>query len=140
MSIGENIKEARKAAKVTQQELARMINKGTSTIQKYELNITAPPIKVIKQIALALDVDIYSLLYFDSASDLLSDKINSALENGVPDSLVLAYQQLNSAGQQKAVERVEELTEIPKYKREAPEKAGEALNTPLEGKDTTQGN
>ncbi len=43
-----------------------------------------------------------------------------------------AYSKLNAEGQQKAVERVEELTEIPKYqcRETSPE-------TPLEGTDTT---
>ena len=44
-----------------------------------------------------------------------------------------AFDQLNAAGQQKAVERVEELTEIPKYQREKPQDAPIA---PSEGKAT----
>lgn len=45
--------------------------------------------------------------------------INSA---NSPKALVLAaMDQLNAAGQQKAVERVEELTEIPKYQKEPPQ-------------------
>lgn len=44
-----------------------------------------------------------------------------------------AFDQLNAAGQQKPVERVEELTEIPKYQREKPQDAPIA---PSEGKAT----
>lgn len=36
-------------------------------------------------------------------------------------ALIQAYAKLNPEGQQKAVERVEELTEIPKYKKEPPQ-------------------
>lgn len=44
--------------------------------------------------------------------------------------LVNAFDLLNDAGQQKAVERVEELTEIPKYQRQ------EQPAAPSEGRDT----
>lgn len=44
--------------------------------------------------------------------------------------LVNAFDLLNDAGQQKAIERVEELTEIPKYQRQEPPAA------PSEGTDT----
>ena len=44
--------------------------------------------------------------------------------------LVNAFDLLNDAGQQKAVERVEELTEIPKYQRQEPSAA------PSDGTDT----
>ena len=35
--------------------------------------------------------------------------------------LLTAFSQLNPDGQNKAIERVEELTEIPKYKKEPPQ-------------------
>lgn len=47
--------------------------------------------------------------------------------------LVNAFDLLNDAGQQKAVERVEELTEIPKYQRQTPQ---EPPTAPSEGRDT----
>ena len=47
--------------------------------------------------------------------------------------LVNAFDLLNDAGQQKAVERVEELTEIPKYQRQPPQEPSAA---PSEGTDT----
>ena len=48
--------------------------------------------------------------------------------------LVNAFDLLNDAGQQKAVERVEELTEIPKYQRQTPQEPPAA---PSAGTDTT---
>lgn len=47
--------------------------------------------------------------------------------------LVNAFDLLNDAGQQKAIERVEELTEIPKYQRQPPQEPPAA---PSEGRDT----
>ena len=48
-----------------------------------------------------------------------------------------AFKILNTAGQQKAIERIEELTEIPRYQRQPTENAPESTETTLEGKDTT---
>ena len=39
---------------------------------------------------------------------------------GITKDLIRAFLLLNDEGQQKAVERVEELTEIPKYQKETP--------------------
>jgi transcriptional regulator with XRE-family HTH domain len=60
-SIGENIKRARKAAGLTQQQLADKIEKGFSTVQKYELGLVSPPLDILGKIAEALD---FSLGYF----------------------------------------------------------------------------
>ena len=49
----------------------------------------------------------------------LEDKGYSFSEDEL--ALIRAYAKLNPEGQQKAVERIEELTEIPKYKKEPPQ-------------------
>lgn len=51
-------------------------------------------------------------------------------------SLVMTFRKLNLLGQQKAMERVEELTEIPKYQRQD---APQSPPPPPEGTDTTAG-
>lgn len=54
-----------------------------------------------------------------------SSKIAAAIAHTMrEEDLMKAYRRLNDAGQQKAVERVEELTEIPKYQREETPPAG----------------
>lgn len=116
--IGENIKSARKARGLTQRALGEKIGKGFSTIQKYENGIIQPPISVIKDIAVALEMDPYSLVDFDTATRMLEDSINSSI--AIRARLDSAFDCLNSEGQEKAVERVEELTEIPKYQKETP--------------------
>ena len=50
------------------------------------------------------------IVYFDENGLRFSD-------DGNFDKLVMLYDSLNAIGQQKAIERVEELTEIPKYQR-----------------------
>lgn len=62
MEIYENIRRLRKERKMTQQELASAIGKGTSTIQKYELGITCPPIDVIRKICTALNCDFHDIV------------------------------------------------------------------------------
>lgn len=62
MSIGKSIKQAREASGITQSELAQKINKGFSTVQKYELDIVSPPIGTLKKIADVLEVSVFDLL------------------------------------------------------------------------------
>ena len=57
MTLGERIKAARKEKGITQKELADLINKGFSTVQKYEIDVIEPPISVLEKIAKALEID-----------------------------------------------------------------------------------
>lgn len=66
MLIGENIKKYRKEKGLTQKELADKIGKGFSTVQKYELNISQPPIDVLNRIADTLDIDVSKLFYIEN--------------------------------------------------------------------------
>lgn len=56
IEIGRRIKAARKAAKMSQTELANRINKTLRTVQKYESGEIAPSIDMIGQIAEVLGV------------------------------------------------------------------------------------
>ena len=63
MKIGENIKKYRKANKMTQYHLGTIIGKSERSIQKYEHDDVSPPLDVLEQLALALDVEVIDLLY-----------------------------------------------------------------------------
>ena len=52
--IGEKIKRTRKEKKITQTELANLINKTPSSIQKYEYGLTSIPFEVLEKIAKVL--------------------------------------------------------------------------------------
>lgn len=65
-NIGLKIKELRKEKKLTQSQLAKLINKSTITIRKWENGERTPNIATIKQIASVLNVNI---------NDLISDSI-----------------------------------------------------------------
>ena len=107
-NIGRKIKAARKSKGLTQRMLAEKIKKTFSTVQKYENGVVEPPLSVIVDIAAALDMTPPQLMGFDVP--LFADDTIEA-------TLLTAFDQLNDEGQQKAVERVEELTEIPKYQQ-----------------------
>ena len=126
MTKGELIKAARKNARMTQAELAKRMGISFQSIAQWENGLRDPKIETIKRIANALGVDVYELLG-DADRELFVEGEASALFRGVgkdysfsePEKrLVLSFNRLNLEGQQKAVERVEELTEIPKYKKE----------------------
>ena len=85
MSLANDIKTARKAAGLTQKELAEKINKSFSTIQKYEMGLAQPPLNVVKDIAAALHVDPYSIMDFDMAMESMYNykKLDAVfLDNG----------------------------------------------------------
>lgn len=114
MEIAENIKAARKAARITQKELATRINKSFSTVQKYELGITLPPIDVIKDIAVALNVDPFSIMDFDQATKVIEDDLNTMEQ--LTDRLFKGFGHLNISGKIKAVTYVEDLAKIDGYR------------------------
>ncbi|MBR0208431.1 MAG: helix-turn-helix transcriptional regulator [Oscillospiraceae bacterium] len=74
--IGLRIKEARKAAKLSQTELADMLNKTLRTVQKYESGEIEPSIATINSIAGALNVSPAELIGYQKQElrlDTLSD-------------------------------------------------------------------
>lgn len=81
MSVGENIKKHRKENKLTQTQLAELVNKKYRTIQKYESGEINPPTSVLIDIAKVLDVPIIDLIGVDKAIGMekLSDYENEVL-------------------------------------------------------------
>lgn len=58
MTFGEKLTETRKAKKLSQEELGKMINVDKRIISRYENNKTAPSIDVAKKIADTLGVSL----------------------------------------------------------------------------------
>nr|WP_305139130.1 helix-turn-helix transcriptional regulator [uncultured Schaedlerella sp.] len=113
MAIGEQIKTLRKKIGYTQKQLAEKCGMAEITIRQYELNKREPRQETIEKIATALGVDPFSLYSFEMASDALEKRMNLK-ENMLLDN----YRQLNTSGQQKADNYVEDLTKIPEYQKE----------------------
>lgn len=62
MGISKKIRKLRLDKKLTQKNLATLIDKSTITVRKYESGEITPPHNVLKDIASALDVRLYDLL------------------------------------------------------------------------------
>ncbi|MCD8338444.1 MAG: helix-turn-helix domain-containing protein [Lachnospiraceae bacterium] len=129
MTIGERIKLERKATKLTQAQLAELCGFSAITIRQYEGNKRQPRIEQLRTIAEALNVPVSYLL-----EDIPAD---TATENKHIGQLESAFFKLNDEGQRIAVQRVEELTYVPKYQQSqedgaeppAPDGEAEALSS-----------
>lgn len=120
MTIGERIRQVRQQRGLTMSELGAKVGLTAAAISRYELGQRKLSFGAITQIADALEVPLRSIL----PSDELSGDFFSfdALFDTLDDNLFRvrqAYQLLNPQGQEEAAKRIEELTEIPKY-RESP--------------------
>lgn len=124
-TIGQRIREARLQAKLSQKELADRLGVSASLIGQYENHIRIPKYETQQKIAHALGVDVYAI-FSDSQRELFVEgEVNVIIakhEDGyyfsdAEKKLIKAFSKLSNEGQQKAIERVEELTEIPKYQK-----------------------
>lgn len=126
-TIGEKIREIRKARGLTQKELGEKAGIAEPTIRRYELGKLNPKIETVKKIADALGVDmnaLYGDLVWDAVINnglvsagierrMIADSSTEILEDSVKIQSYLSI--LTKAGRAKALERVYELTEIQRY-------------------------
>lgn len=78
--LGKRIQEIRKSRNLTQEELAEMIDIGTSNISYFETGKFYPAPETLGKIAQALGVEIYELYMFQhiqSAEDLRKELISA---------------------------------------------------------------
>ena len=61
--VAKNVKKYRKERGLTQKELGKKINKSLRMVQKYEANDVNPDLDMIENIAEALDISVYKLMY-----------------------------------------------------------------------------
>lgn len=128
MAISENIKKFRKAAGLTQKELAEKCGFATGTIQQYELGKREPRLEQQEKICDVLNIPLVSLLSGQTDSDrngyFLSGMLAGFISEDTGDDdelidlhtrLLSNYQRLNITGKKKAVEQVELIAEIPQY-------------------------
>lgn len=131
MNTGDRIKAARKKAGLTQAQLGEKLGISYQTIAQWENNLRNPKMDTILRIEQALgcqpgellpDWAIKTLVDFAGESIAGAARYNLIMTGDAQhnERLLNAYALLNEEGQQKAVERVEELTEIPKYQKETP--------------------
>lgn len=131
MNFADRLKDARKHAGYTQKRLAEQCELATGTIQQYELGVRSPKPENVAKIATALNLG-YSFTkdgepYFYDFVDTVrkpeyeeNEEFNRLqMENsGNTGKIVKTFNKLNTEGQDKAIEQVELLTEIPKYQKD----------------------
>ena len=77
MSIGEQIRSARKAAGLTQKALGDRCQMPDSQIRQYELGMVKPKLEQLQRIANALDIDVSLLLDVDVIRKEMDDAIHN---------------------------------------------------------------
>ena len=124
ISIGRFIAVERKRKGCTQKQLAEKTGLATVTIQQYERNLREPRLKNIIKIANALNVSPESLfgstrIGFTTEFDREKLKYYNPgiFSEGNIRYMSELLDQLNFAGQEKALEQIELLTKIPEYKK-----------------------
>lgn len=138
-SIGDNIKKARKKAGLSQESLAKTIGVTKAAISRYESGLREPSFEQLQKIARSLHVHTFDLIGktateayekgVDNAS-AMNEHFENVMESiwksyGYTGSeeegqLIHAFSRLNPEGQKKAIERVLELLEVPKYQNSNP--------------------
>ena len=118
MTIGEKIKKARTDAKMTQKELAEKCGMADSAIRKYESGKVTPKLDTIAKIARAMGLYAGDLVDADQWGQVQPGE-DSETASAAESQLIYHFRTLNDNGQTVAVERVQELTQIPAYQRPA---------------------
>ena len=117
MTMGQLIKAARERAGMTQEELGKKIGVTGVAIMRYEKGQRQPRLAQLQAIASALGVPVQELISDWEAVDKEEFKRVFIYGEGIKDRIDAALDRLNDEGQEKAAERVVELTEIPKYQK-----------------------
>ena len=118
MTIGEKIKKARTDAKMTQKELAEKCGMADSAIRKYESGKVTPKLDTIAKIARAMGLYAGDLVDAGQWGQVQPGE-DSETASAAESQLLSHFRTLNDNGQTVAVERVQELTQIPAYQRPA---------------------
>ena len=109
MAIGKILSDVLKERNTTVTDLARNINVAPTTIYSIiERDNMKIDISVLIKICKSLDVNI-EMFYKDYLDNNDSDKTES--------EIMLKYDQLNDDGKAKLNERLDELLELPKYRK-----------------------
>lgn len=144
MDYAKNLKLARKWAGLTQAELAKRARIATITVRQYEAGNRKPTMENWFSIADALhlsldelnDAELLPTGPFDPEAILEDIKVDEERDiRELQGFLVHSFSKLNMDGKHEAVKRVEELTEIPRYRAETTPESSQA---PQEGKNTTR--
>lgn len=116
MTTGENIRNARKNAQLTQKALGELCGIAEPTIRRYESDKLHPKIQTLQKIADALGVDVFSLADFDTATKMIEDDINRKEEPAKPEEQEPAGQKTLSTEEKRHIKKYRLLNEAGKQK------------------------
>lgn len=142
MDVGVRIREARKAQKLTQAEVAQKAGIAINSLRLYEAGKRQPRLEQLRQIALALGTAVSELVDPDYWSTVTEEEWReTAPQNRLASPktrITTALGKLNDAGMEKAADAVEVIAEVPRYKA-GQATSGGGRDTPVsqESKDTT---
>ena len=124
-TFGLRMRKARKKAGLKQQELADKTGIAVTSIRRYESGERSPTNDYVLKIAEALGASIIHLQYGSAAvaeattrprerlKDIFDELVKE--EESRKTAIAATFDKLNPTGQEKAIERVGELAELPKY-------------------------
>lgn len=117
MGTGKRIGDECKRQGLTLRQLAIKADIPYSTLYSaVKRDSDGMTLELLKRISHALNMSLYSLADFDLASEAVTEEINT---NRRESKLLSHFRNLNDNGQSVAVERVQELAQIPAYQRPA---------------------
>lgn len=116
MQFGERVRNARKNARITQQELADLVGVSKMTIRRIEAGQTVK-MDIANRIAAILSIPISEVEELEQKTRFENEVTAELLEHhyDIPERITKALYKLNKVGKEEAVVRVEELTEISRF-------------------------
>lgn len=142
MQIGSAMREARKNRGLTQVELAEIAGMAVNSIRLYESGKRIPSIDQRIKIADKLDCSPFDFMTegeaeafsehfmlgywsreeeFHDELEFATKELEARKNDFLYSNMITSYKKLNADGKIEAAKRVDELTQIPKYQRTAPE-------------------
>lgn len=123
MSIGQRIKQKRLEAGLSVEETAKRLNKNRATIYRYESDeIENLPISILSPLANVLNTTPAYLMGWSEELEMHKNNITQLAKehnkNFYENQLLSSFNDLNDEGKKEAIKRVNELTELSKYKKE----------------------
>ncbi len=117
-TLGERIKAARIKSGMTQEQLAAVLDTTKAAVSRYETGKREPHIDQLCKIAKATNTYVSELVEPGYWTRIPDYEKEAAFSNS-PQQVILCglFEQLNEVGQQKAIERLEELLEVAKYRK-----------------------
>lgn len=126
MTTGEKIKNERKKAGLTQKQLGERLGVSFQAVAQWENDFRRPKYETIIKIADALMVQPEDILGDrDIRIVRITNKLDAIdsefkkIELHQLNRLTRAYEKLSTEGKEVAIERVEELAQLPKYQKHA---------------------